>query len=322
MAKVFVSALSFSKLDPGPMQLLESKGHTVQVNDLGRPLTEEEMQEKIADAEALILGVDKVTAKVIESATKLKVIAKHGVGLDNVDVKAATRQGIAVTNALGSNSESVADLTFGLMLAVARKIPQADRGIRQQSWPRLKGPEVWQKTLGIIGLGRIGRGVALRAKGFHMNIMAFDPFADQEFANKEGVLLTDLETLLKESDFVTLNAPLTESTQNLLSRERLELMKKGCYLINTARGELIDEEALLQALQEGWIAGAALDAFLQEPLGNSPFMALDNVVLTPHLGAYSYEAGTNMSRMAAEAVCEILAGQKSDYIVNKEVYLK
>lgn len=277
------------------------------------------MQVELADVDALIVGVDKVSAKVIDQAPKLKVIAKHGVGLDNIDIDAATQKGLVVTNAPGSNSEAVADLTIGLLLAVTRQIPLADRGIRQQGWPRLKGPEVWRKTLGIIGLGRIGKGVALRAKGFQMRILVFDPYADPEFAGRENIEITTLDNLLKESDFVTVNAPLTESTRNLLSSDKLQLMKKGSYLINTARGELIDEKALIEALQEGRIAGAALDAFVNEPLGDSPLLHMDNVILTPHLGAYSYEAGTNMSRMAAEAVCDILAGHSSVFVVNKEV---
>lgn len=320
MAKVFVSALSFSRTNPKPRHMLEEAGHEVIMNEAGRPLTEAELASALEDAEVLIVGVDKVSADVLAKASKLKIIAKHGVGLDNVDVAAATGQGILVTNAPGSNSDAVADMTFALLLAVTRGILAADRGVRSQGWPRIKGPEIWQKTLGIIGLGRIGKGVALRAQGFRMQVLAYDPYADAAWAEREGVTLTDLDTLLRQSDFVTLNAPLTESTRGLLSRDKLRLMKKTSYLINSARGELIDEAALIEALQEGWIAGAGLDAFLQEPLGESPFTALENVVLTPHLGAYSLEAGENMSRMAAEAVCALLAGESSEYVVNKEAY--
>lgn len=322
MAKVFVSALSFSRTNPQPKIMLEEAGHEVIMNQTGKPLAEDELAAALEDAEGLIVGVDKVSAAVIAKAPKLKVIAKHGVGLDNVDVQAATRQGIVVTNAPGSNSDAVADMTFALLLAVTRGIPHADQGVRSLGWPRLKGPEIWRKTIGIIGLGRIGKGVALRAQGFRMKILAYDPYADVAWAEREGVILTDLDTLLSKSDFVTVNAPLTETTRNLISRAQLKLMKKTAYLINTARGELVDEAALLEALKEGWIAGAGLDAFVREPLGESPLTALDNVVLTPHLGAYSLEAGENMSRMAAEAVCAILAGRTSEYVVNKEVLKK
>lgn len=265
--------------------------------------------------QALLVGVDPVTERVMEAAPELKVIAKHGVGVDNIDIAAARRRGIVVTNAPGSNTQAVADLVWGLLLAVARGIPQADRITRQSRWDRVVGCEVWEKTIGIIGTGRIGLAVAHRARGFHMRILAYDPWPNTEAATQLGIIYTTLDDLLRESDFVSLHAPLTQGTYHLINEERLCLMKKEAILINTARGELVDEEALYRALKNGWIKAAALDVFTQEPPTNSPLLELDNVVVTPHIGAYTREANLRMGLAAAKSIIQVLKGERADFEV-------
>lgn len=316
--KVFVTALSFSRYAPEPKKLLEEQGLELVWNDKDRPLTEEEMIEAVLRRRpllALLVGVDPVTERVMEAAPELKVIAKHGVGVDNIDIAAARRRGIVVTNAPGSNTQAVADLVWGLLLAVARGIPQADRITRQSRWDRVVGCEVWEKTIGIIGTGRIGLAVAHRARGFHMRILAYDPWPNTEAATQLGIIYTSLDDLLRESDFVSLHAPLTSGTYHLINEERLRLMKKEAILINTARGELVDEEALYLALKNGWIKAAALDVFTEEPPTNSPLLELDNVVVTPHIGAYTREANLRMGLAAAKSIIQVLKGERADFEV-------
>ncbi|MEW6424737.1 MAG: phosphoglycerate dehydrogenase [Bacillota bacterium] len=313
--KVFVTALSFSRYAPEPKKLLEDQGLELVWNDKGRPLTEEEMIEAVMrhrPLQALLVGVDPVTERVMEAAPGLKVIAKHGVGMDNIDVAAAKSRGIIVTNAPGSNTQAVADLVWGLLLAVVRGIPLADRVTRQKRWDRVVGWEVWEKTIGIVGTGRIGLAVAHRARGFNMRILAYDPWPDTKAAGRLGITYTSLDDLLRGSDFVSLHAPLTRETYHLISEERLRLMKKEAVLINTARGELVDEEALYRALKNGWIKGAALDVFAQEPPADSPLLELDNVVVTPHIGAYTREANLKMGLAAARNIIKVLKGGKGD----------
>ncbi len=309
--KVFVTALSFARHAQEPRKLLEGRGLEIVWNEKGRPLTEEEMVEAVLrhrPIQALLVGVDPVSERVMEASPGIRVIAKNGVGLDNIDLDAARRRGIIVANAPGSNSQAVADLTWGLLLAVARDIPRADRIVRQGGWDRFTGCEVWEKTLGIIGTGWIGLAVAQRACGFNMRILAFDPFPDAESAGRLGIIYTDLDDLLKNSDFVSLHTPLTPETYRLIDEKKLRLMKKEAVLINTARGELVDEGALYSALKSGLIKAAALDVYTEEPPLNSPLLELDNVVLTPHIGAYTREANLRMGMAAARNILQVLRG--------------
>jgi len=284
---------------------------------------EDEMIALVQDVDAVIAGSDQFTARVIAAAPRLKIIARVGVGYDTIDLAAATARGIAVTITPGANDRAVADYTFGLIIAVARFIPASDRFVRAGEWRRLAGADVAGATLGIIGLGRIGKNVARRAQGFEMRVLAYDTVQDPEFARQYGVRYVPLETLLAESDFVTIHTPLTPETRHLLNAERLRLMKPTAYLINTARGEIVDEAALAQALREGWIAGAALDVFAQEPPWDSPLMALrdrDNVVFSPHIAGSSRGANAAMYRLAVEEVARVLSGQPARYAVNPEIY--
>jgi D-3-phosphoglycerate dehydrogenase len=251
----------------------------------------------------------------------LKVLAVRGVGYDSVDVEAATQRGLPVLVAPGF-TESVADYTFGLMLGVARQVAQADRLVRAGRWEVLVSTNIWGKTLGIIGLGRIGKAVARRARGFEMPILATDVVQDEAFAQQYGVTYVALAELLQRADIVSINAPLSQGTRHLIDAPALRLMKPTAFLINAARGGLIDEAALAAALREGKIAGAGLDVFHDEPLRQNPFHGLENVVLSPHLAAYSREGLRETGVLAALGVVAVLEGRRPDaaMLVNPTVY--
>ncbi|AEH50170.1 phosphoglycerate dehydrogenase [Pseudothermotoga thermarum] len=316
--RVFVTALSFSKYSKEPKEYLEKHGVEIFWNPLGRPMKEEELiieLLKVSPIHGIIVGTDPITRKVIESLPDLKVIAKHGVGVDNIDLKAAKERGIIVTNAPGSNNEAVADLTWALILAAARQVPKADQTTRQGRWDRFVGYEIYGKTIGIIGTGQIGLAVARRAKGFGMRILGYD-LVQNEIAIKElGVIYVSLEELLKESDVVTVHVPLNEKTQHMIGKKELELMKKTAILVNTSRGEVIDEEALYEALKNNRIFAAGLDVFSQEPPVNSPLLKLENVVLTPHIGAYTVEANYRMGMAAAKSIVQVFNGEVPENMV-------
>jgi D-3-phosphoglycerate dehydrogenase len=256
-----------------------------------------------------IRSTTKVTAKLLESARSLKVIGRAGIGVDNVDVPAATARGIIVMNTPFGNSITTAEHAVSLMLALARQIPEADASTRAGKWEKNKflGVEIFGKTLGVIGCGNIGAIVADRALGMKMKVVAYDPYLSAERAVDLGVEKVSLEELLQRADFVTLHTPLTEKTRNIISADSLALTKKGVRLINCARGGLIDETALFVALKSGHVAGAALDVFVNEPATDSPLFALPNVVCTPHLGASTSEAQENVALQVAE--------QMSDYLI-------
>lgn len=316
MNKILVTALSFSKYSKGPLSLLQKAGCEVVWNPTGLPLQEDQLCQMVADCEAILVGVDPITRRVLEAGKKLKVVAKHGVGVDNIDLQAAAALGIQVTNGPDTNSEAVADLTFGLMLAAARSIPLADKSTREGKWPRLVGPELYRKKLGILGLGAIGKRVAKRAAGFSMEVLAYDVYQDTAFAAAHQVRYASLAEVLRESDFVTLNLPLLPDTREIINEKTLSLMQPTAYLINTARGELINEQALYQALKTDRLAGAALDAFIQEPPpADHPLLQLPNVVVTPHMGANSYEANRNMGMAAATNILAVFRGETPPSLV-------
>lgn len=266
----------------------------------------------VGDVDAIIVrSKPKVTRKVIEAAPKLKVIGRAGVGLDNIDLEAAKERGIKVVNSPGASSRSVAELVLALMFNVARKVAFADRKMREGVWAKKQcmGIELEGKTLGIVGFGRIGYQIAKIAKALGMNVLLYDPYPNEERAKEVGGKFVDLETLLRESDVVTLHVPLIDATYHLINEERLRLMKPTAILINAARGAVVDTEALVKALQEGWIAGAGLDVFEEEPLPKDhPLTKLNNVVLTPHIGASTVEAQMRAGVQVAEQIVEILRG--------------
>ncbi len=264
----------------------------------------------------------KVTADVVEAGTRLKVIARAGIGLDNVDVEAATRRGVMVVNAPQSNVVSAAEHTIALLLAQARNVPQANADLHAGRWERSRweGVELLGKTIGIVGIGRVGALVAQRAAAFGLRVIAFDPYVPRERAKEMGVeLMPTLDALLVQSDFVTVHLPRTVDTDGLIGERELALMKEGSRIVNTARGGIVDEAALAKAIETGRLAGAALDVFVEEPATSSPLFALDNVVVTPHLGASTAEAQDKAGTTVAEMVRLALVGEFVPYAVNVSV---
>ncbi len=318
--KILSLSKAFGRLYPELKEKLEENGAEVEMYPMEQDISEDELAAKIHGYHGLTVGMELVTEKVLSQAAHLKIVAKHGVGVDNIDLESATKKGIYVTNAPGSNDDAVADYTFGLMLAVCRQIPLADRSTRQGQWPRLFGHELWKKKLGIVGLGSIGKKVAQRARGFSMELLGYDEFKDEEFAEKTGLKYVSLEELLKESDFVTLHLPYTEKTRYLLEAKELSMMKPSAYLINAARGMIVEEEALARAVSEQQIAGAAVDVFAEEPVApGHPFFELDNIVVTPHIGAYSHEAVKAMGTAVMENILAVMKKSEPPDLVNRNV---
>lgn len=310
MHKVLVSSLSIKKSAPAKAKLESAGVEVVYAQHDGRGLREAELVKAISGCTALIAGLDDVTEKALEAGSPtLKLVARIGVGYNNVDLAAAERYGVKVTITPDANMYSVADLALGLILSVARSIPAHDHITRAGEWRRINGAELHDKTLGIIGLGKIGLEVAKRARGFDMKLIAFDMVKNPAVAEKYDISYTSLEELLKQADFVTLHAPAIEATAGLINRQTLSLMKPTAYLINTARGPLVNEGDLYDALKERRIAGAGLDVFAQEPPADKRFFELDNVVLTPHAGASTVEANDRMSLMAVDEVLRVISGQ-------------
>jgi len=315
MPNVLITARYFA-VDPDPIDLLKDNNCVITHPDIDWTLgdanvSESRAVELLSDADGAIISSMPVTDAVLAQTPRLKVIALRGVGYDSVDVAAATARGIAVAVAPGF-TDSVADYVFGLLLATARQVSLADRLVRERRWEVLVSTNIAGKTLGIIGLGRIGKAVARRAAGFDMPILAADVVQDEDFAAMYGVRYVPLETLLQQSDFVSINAPLQGDTRHLIDAQALASMKPTAYLINTARGDLVDEAALAAALRAGNLAGAGLDVFHDEPLEDSPLRGLDNVVLSPHLAAYSREGLRETGVLAARAVLAVLAGGSPD----------
>ena len=265
----------------------------------------------------------KVTADVIGKAAKLKVIARAGVGVDNIDVAAATKRRIPVVNAPAASTISVAELTMAHMLALARHVPLAHMSLKSGKWEKklFEGTELYGKTLGLVGSGRIGAEVVKRAKAFGMRAIAYDPYLPPKAAEERGIQLRPtLDAVLREADFVSVHAALTDETRHMIGAPQFAAMKKSAYLVNCARGEIVDEGALAAALKEGQIAGAALDVFEKEPPAGSPVLAADNTSFTPHLGASTKEAQERVGDTVAEDVIRVLAGQKPEFCVNRGIY--
>jgi D-3-phosphoglycerate dehydrogenase len=296
-------------LSPAAVQIFKDRGIEVDFQPaLGKD--KEKLAEIIGNYDGLaIRSATKVSAKILEKAKNLKVIGRAGIGVDNVDIPAATARGIIVMNTPFGNSITTAEHAISLMLALARQIPEADSSTRAGKWEKNKfmGVEIFSKTLGIIGCGNIGSIVADRAIGLRMKVIAYDPFLSEERARDLGVEKVDLETLFKRADFITLHTPLTEKTKNIIDAASLKKMKKGVRIINCARGGLVDEAAIAEALKSGQVAGAAFDVFVTEPATESPLFGLPNVVCTPHLGAATSEAQENVALQVAE--------QMSDYLL-------
>ncbi len=301
--KVLVS----DSLSEKGIEILE-KGAEV---DVRTGMSPEELKECIGEYDALVVrSQTQVTEEVIKAAENLKIIGRAGVGVDNIDVEAATQRGIIVINAPEGNMISAAEHTIAMMMAMSRNIPQANQSMRAGKWDRklFMGVEVRGKTLGVVGLGRIGTEVAKRAQGMEMNIMAYDPFISEERAADLGVKLTTVEDIVLNADYITVHTPLTKDTRNLIDREEFEKVKPGVRIINCARGGIINEKALADAVASGKVAAAAIDVFTSEPPTGSPLLELDNIIVTPHLGASTKEAQVNVAVDVAEQIINFNQG--------------
>ncbi|MDR0503126.1 MAG: phosphoglycerate dehydrogenase [Treponema sp.] len=315
--KVLVTPTSFKPEKGVPaLDLLRSFTGDLVFNPHGKPLTEDELIPLLAGCEGYIAGLDFITKKVIDSASMLKVISRYGAGVDRVDLQAAKEKGIAVCNTPGVNANAVADLAFALLLCIARRIPLLDKETKNGEWLRSTGFELFGKTIGILGLGAIGKAAAKRASGFSMKVMAYDPFIDREYAAANGIIAASFEEIIKEADIVSLHLPLTDETRNIINSDVMKIMKKGAVIINTARGGLIDENAAYERLTSGYLGGLGLDAFEAEPPGSSPLFTLDNVIATPHTGAHTKEATAAMAEMSVRNLIDVLSGNNCPNIVN------
>jgi D-3-phosphoglycerate dehydrogenase len=314
--RLLVTPTSYGKNDFRLKTELEAQVGEVIYNPTGKPLKSAEIAHLLPGIDGYIAGLDSIDANALKTADRLKVIARYGVGIDNVDLAVAREKGIVVTNTPGANSVSVAELALGLMLALARQIPEAVEAVHQGKWPRYSGISLEGKTIGILGLGAIGKQLARRLTGFDCRIMAFDPFADAAFANENQIELTTMDDVIEQADFISLHLPLLPETRGMVNETFLNKMKKGSFLINTSRGEAVDEDALLKALQRGHLKGAGLDAFTVEPPDPAnPLLQLPQVVVTPHLGAQTDGATSNMGWFAMKDCLAVLRGEEPVYRV-------
>lgn len=299
----------------------------VDLNDEDRPLTRQELMQRIRDKDGLLsMLTDRIDGELMDAAPGLKVISNYAVGFNNIDVKEATRRGIPVTNTPGVLTESTADLTWALIMDVARRVSEGDRVTRAGRWPGwspmwMLGQDVHGAILGIVGMGRIGKAVARRAIGFDMRVIYFSRTRlSEEEERRLGVSYRPLPELLRQADFVSLHAPYSEETHHMIGPAELGMMKPTAYLINTARGALIDEQALVRALKKGQIAGAGLDVYEHEPELAEGLAELDNVVLSPHLGSSTWGTRLRMAQVAVENLLSVLQGKRPLHLVNKEVW--
>lgn len=298
--KVLVTPRSYGKTNPELFEQLKNAGLEVVRNETGGILDKETMKRLLSDCDGLIVGVDPVDAEVISAAPRLKAVAKYGVGVDNIDTAVCQARGIPVSRTVGANSAAVADYAMALILAVARKTVLIDSHCRQGDWKKITTQDLSGKTLGLLGLGAIGKKVAARAQGFDMQVMAYDPYWDEAYAAAHNIRKATDEEIYRQCDVISLHLPLLPSTRNTIGGAELAMMKPNTILVNTARGGLIDENALLDALEGKKIYGAGIDAFEEEPPKDPRWFRLENVVLGSHCAASTVGASETMGRMATE----------------------
>lgn len=314
--RVLVTSTSYGMNDPSLRTELEDTVGEVVYNPAGHPLSASELVDMIRGVDGWIAGLDFIDKDVIDAADKLKIIARYGVGLDRVDLTAAKEKGIIVTNTPGANATSVAELTIGLMITLARRIPFAVAQTRLGEWPRIKGVSLSGKTVGLLGLGAIGRQVAQMLGGFQCRIIGFDPALTTDEAAQWDVELLQRDQVIQQADFLSLHLPSIPETENMINADVFAMMKEGSFLINTARIELIDEDALVNALNSGKVAGAALDTFRQEPPDpDHPLLKLNQVIVTPHTGAHTDSSTNLMGHMALQSCLQALRNQEPSYRV-------
>jgi D-3-phosphoglycerate dehydrogenase len=319
MSKVLIAPATLAGIGGPYLDALKGAGFELVYPGRAAQMNEDELLATLHGVSASLAGSEPYTRRVLAAHPQLRVIARAGVGYDAVDVAAATERGIPVVITPGTNQDSVAEHTFALILALAKNLIPHHHGTRTGKWPRQANLPLRGRTLGIAGLGRIGKAVALRGQCFGMPLLAYEPFPDAEFVARHRVTLVPLERLFAESDYLTLHVPLTPESRHLINQRTLNLMKPGAFLINTARGGLVDEDALLEALRARRIAGAALDVFELEPPGANPLLDLDNVVLTPHTAGVDLQSRDDMALSAARAIVRLSRGEwPAEQVVNPE----
>ena len=319
---VLITARTMNETGVRALQSLRDAGANVIIPPKQGPLAEAELLPLLPNVDAVLASMDKFTDKVLSSpeAKTLKLISRWGVGYDAIDIPAATRNGVAVAYCPGMLNEAVADYAFSLLCALARRVHEGHMIMRSGEWKLAWGHNIHGKTLGILGCGRIGQAMARRAAGFGMKLLAYD-VAPHDEAKKLGVQFVSLDELLAQSDFLTLHSAATAENKNMIGEKQLRRMKPTSYLINTARGALIDEEALVAALEQKWIAGAALDAYVVEPLPKDhPLRSAPNILITPHQASCSFETGEQVSDAAAAAIVELMNGRKPRWVVDEKIY--
>lgn len=319
--RVLVTARAFQESAPeSEMPVRKAGGEVFYPPQMG-PLPPQDLIPHLQLADAVIASTDLYTAEVLQQCPRLRVIVRWGTGYDTLDLNACTTYGVVACNTPGLNVEAVADWVFCVMLALARRLPYQLDLMRRGEWEEVRGRELYRKTLGIVGFGAIGRAVARRAQGFDCRILAYDPYISEELFLQYNAQPVDLETLFGEADFVTVHAVLTSENRGMIGADLLRRMKPTAYFINSARGLLIDESALLQGLTEGWIAGAALDTFVQEPLPpDHPLRFLPNCIVTPHSAFNTLETAEATNRAVAETLLAVLRGEQPPNVLNPEVY--
>jgi D-3-phosphoglycerate dehydrogenase len=309
--KILITATNYSTLCAEAKQLLEDNRCEVIENQLGRPHTFEELKPLVADIDGVVAGVDTWNEEVFRLAPKLKVISRFGVGVDNIDLKKAREYGIQVTNVPGGNANAVAELTVGLILATIRNIPGLHLSAKQGYWDRFVGMELSGRTIGLLGFGNISQMVARKLQGFDVNIIAYDKYPNEARAKEMQVTMASFEEVLRESDVVSMHMPSLQETFKIMSYKQFALMKSSAFFVNTARGALVDEDALYDALHSSRIAGAAIDVYQQEPVSvDNPLFGLNNIITTPHTAAETYETYRKVSLVTAQAVLDVLSGKK------------
>lgn len=305
MKKILTSPSSFGQISNEPFDVIKQNGYEVINNPFGRKLTESEVIELASDCIGIVAGVEPLTAKVINSLPKLKCISRVGVGMDNVDLEYAQKKGIVVVNTPDGPTRGVAELTLAMTLSLLRKIPQADAALKNKQWKKQIGNLLFEKQIGIIGLGRIGRLVAELFRGIGNPVMGYDLYPDKEWAKNKGVVLKTFNEVIEQSDILTIHIPGNKNKTPVIGFNEIEKMKRGAFLINIARGGVVDEEALYQALLSNKLTGAAVDVFSKEPY-DGLLCELENIILTPHLGSYAAEGKLQMEIDAVSNLIQVL----------------
>jgi D-3-phosphoglycerate dehydrogenase len=317
---VLVTTRSFGKDVREPLERLQREGCRILEWREGSGLPESDLLAKVGEADAWIVAFHPIGPALLDRAPRLRIIAKHGVGVDNIDIAAATERGVVVTTAPSANDQAVADLTLALLLALLRRIPEASASVKAGRWERFLGVGLAGKTMGILGLGRIGQNVARRAAGFGVELIGADPVWPEEAAREIGIRKVDIAGLLAESDIITLHAPLTPETEGLIGEREIALMKPGVWIVNTSRGKVVNEKAMYEALVSGKVAGYATDVFETEPPTGSALLSLPNVIGTPHMGTHTRESIRCMGDQVVDAVLRVLRGERPEHVVNPEVW--